>query len=63
MDQHGNAKNIPKIACGAENPLFWIVIEYRGPFSEGHESSFCWRSDRVTKVFIKHGRAKYNYMK
>jgi hypothetical protein len=36
-----------------ENQLwFWVVIPYRGPFSQGHEIRKCWRYDKDSFRFI-----------
>lgn len=43
--------------------FLWIVIEYRGPFTSGHETSACWRYDPQESVFVRFGDEEYNYTK
>jgi hypothetical protein len=45
-----------------EDLFFRIIIDYRGAFTEGHESSFCWRYDKSTAHFVQHGHKDYNYV-
>lgn len=51
--------NIPN----AEDLFFWIRVEYRGAFSRGHESSFCWRFHKGDRLFVQHGGDEYNYVR
>jgi hypothetical protein len=41
--------------------FFRIIITYRGTFTKGHESSFCWRYSRHASCFEPYGHEKYNY--
>jgi hypothetical protein len=44
--------------------FFQIVISYRGPFTKGHVSSFCWKlsvSDPNRLRLISYGGDEYNY--
>jgi hypothetical protein len=41
--------------------FFLVMIGYRGPFSEGHETSGCWRWDRQSAKMIEYGGDEYNY--
>jgi len=47
---------------GKDNTLFfWIIIGYRGPFTDGHEIRMCWRYDEATGRFIgPHGDETYS---
>ena len=46
--EHGN--QVPYLA---DNELFfWVIIAYRGPFSDQHETRICWRYDDSTGRFI-----------
>lgn len=45
-----------------EDMFFRVIIRYRGPFTEGHESSFCWRYNTHTNYFEPYGHEKYNYI-
>jgi hypothetical protein len=41
--------------------FFWIIITYRGPFTDGHETRACWRYHESTGRFVAaHGGADYN---
>jgi hypothetical protein len=41
--------------------FFWIVITYRGPFTDGHETRACWRYNESTGRFVAaHGGPDYN---
>ena len=42
---------------------FRVLVRYRGPFSSGHESSFCWRYDGNINRFNPFGGDEYNYVK
>ena len=39
-----------------ERLFFRIVVNYRGPFTEGHETSACWRYDRDQGFFVNAGQ-------
>jgi hypothetical protein len=43
--------------------FYWIIVEYRGPFSQKHESSFCWRFHKGEKLFVQYGGEEYNYVR
>lgn len=51
---------IPKIPQG-ESLFFWFKVKYRGPVTNGHETSACWRYDMETGQFVQYGGAEYNY--
>jgi hypothetical protein len=51
------------ISDGTADAFVWVVVTYQGPFSEGHETSACWRYDHRTKRLIQHGHQEYNYVK
>ena len=55
-----NYKFIPYVPTG-KGLFFWVVINYRGPITNGHESKFCWiyRAGR----FVPYGGTEYNYAK
>lgn len=46
-----------------EDLFFRVIIRYRGPFTEGHESSFCWRYNSHTNYFTPYEHENYNYTK
>jgi len=46
-----------------EDLFFRIIIHYRGPFTEGHVSSFCWIYNTHTNYFEPYGHEDYNYTK
>lgn len=46
-----------------EDLFLRVIIHYRGPFTEGHESSFCWRYNTHTNYFEPYGHDNYNYTK
>jgi len=46
-----------------EDLFFRVIIRYRGPFTEGHESGFCWRYNTHTNYFEPYGHEDYNYTK
>jgi hypothetical protein len=37
---------------GQNELWFWVIITYRGPFSDQHETRICWRFDEATYRFI-----------
>jgi hypothetical protein len=41
--------------------FFWVQIKYDGPFSKGHETSACWRWDRLNDRLTLHGGEEFNY--
>jgi hypothetical protein len=46
---------IPQI--GPYDDFFlWIIVSYRGPFTDHHETSVCWRWNEGDGRFIKHGK-------
>jgi hypothetical protein len=46
---------------GKEELFFWVIITYRGPFSDQHETRACWRYDEDTNRFIgPHGGREYS---
>jgi hypothetical protein len=36
--------------------FMWIILTYRGPFTDHHETSMCWRWEEGDRRFIKHGK-------
>jgi hypothetical protein len=50
----------PELAEG-ENFFFCARIKYNGPFSQGHETSACWRWDQTSSRLILYGGEKNNY--
>lgn len=54
---------IPEIKIPGTAWYFRVKIFYRGPFSNNHETSGCWRYDRETCQFIQFGGTEYNYTK
>ena len=50
----------PNIPEGREFYL-QICIKYRGPFTDKHEVSACWRYDQFIPQFLKYGGEEYNY--
>jgi hypothetical protein len=52
---------LPHLKPG-EYLYFRIIIEYRGPFTEGHESSFCWRWSERHSYMMRWGGRDYNYV-
>jgi hypothetical protein len=53
---------VPDLKRG-EELFFRVIIRYRGPFTEGHESSFCWIYNTHTNHFEPYGHEDYNYTK
>jgi hypothetical protein len=51
LDEHNNP--IPK-ATAYQDVFLWIIISYKGPFTDHHEISGCWRWDSADCRFIKH---------
>ena len=43
--------------------VFRVVIQYRGPFSKGHETAGYWRYDKYTDAFQRHGGEEHNYFR
>jgi len=39
--------------------FFWVIINYSGPFSKGHETSACWRWDDNSHRLVLH--EEYNH--
>jgi hypothetical protein len=49
---------------GSKTLFFRIIIAYRGPFTDGHETAACWRYDASTGRFEgNYGGEEYNYEK
>jgi len=40
-----------------------VIVNYRGAFTHGHETSACWRYSELTDSFVQYGRDDYNYVK
>lgn len=62
-DDETPAAAIPEIKDKSTTWFFRVLVFYRGPFSEGHETSACWRYDRELCQFVQHGGKEYNYTK
>ena len=45
-----------------EDLFLFIIVYYRGPFTKGHVSTFCWRYDHASDGFIAFGGQKYNHL-
>jgi len=43
--------------------FLYVIINYRGAFTAGHETSACWRYDEETDSLIQYGHDDYNYVK
>ena len=57
-----NGEFFPK--PGQEDLFLWVIVQYRGPFTDQHETSACWRFDHITRRFIgPHGGEQYNWHK
>jgi hypothetical protein len=55
-------QTIPK--AGQDDLFLWVICQYRGPFTDHHETSACWRFDHVSRRFIgPHGGEQYNWYK
>ena len=39
-------------ALGNNDLFFWVILLYRGPFTDQHETRMCWRYDLATGHFI-----------
>lgn len=50
----------PDIPEGEELSLR-IIVNYRGAFTRGHETSACWRYSVQDAMFLHHGGDEYNY--
>ena len=44
---------------GENEFFFWVIINYSGPFSKGHETSACWRWDDNSHRLVLH--EEYNH--
>jgi hypothetical protein len=44
-----------------QDVYLWIILTYRGPFTDHHEISACWRWEEGTRRFIKH--SEHNHEK
>jgi hypothetical protein len=49
-DENGQY-DTPVLTVGSEFFL-WIIINYSGPFSKGHETSACWRWDSDSRRLV-----------
>jgi len=38
-------------ALGDNDLFFWVILCYRGPFTDQHETRMCWRYDEATNRF------------
>jgi hypothetical protein len=48
-------------ALGDNDLFFWVIISYRGPFTDQHETRTCWRYDLATGRFIgPHGGSEFS---
>jgi hypothetical protein len=50
----------PDIPPG-EELFLWVIINYRGAFTKGHETSICWKYSSTEHMFLSHGGDQYNY--
>jgi hypothetical protein len=62
IGEAGREEVVPQLT-GQDDIFVWIVITYRGPFTDHHETSACWRYDGLTNRLIQHGGGDYNYEK
>jgi len=53
---------IPRLDDPKNDLFLWIIANYRGPFTGGHETSACWRYDRDSDRFVQYGHQDYNYI-
>lgn len=61
-DEHTPPGSLMEPILGdSEYLFFWVKIQYRGPFSETHETSACWRWDGDGARLIEYGGDEYNY--
>src|ERR1700674_1364911 len=44
---------------GQDDFFFWIIVTYKGPFTDHHETSACWRFDSGTNRLVNHGDGQY----
>ena len=44
-----------------EDAFFWLIVNYRGTFTVGHETSVCWKYDKAERLFLIYGGDEYNY--
>lgn len=58
---HRRGRVVPSLLQG-QRCFLRVVIYYRGPFSEGHESSFCWCWDDDSESMMRWGGREYNYV-
>jgi hypothetical protein len=42
-----------------EDIFLWVILAYRGPFTEGHETSACLRWNVGSARFVKHSTNSY----
>jgi hypothetical protein len=53
----------PNADFGRRELFFRVIVNYRGAFTEGHETSACWRYDQELRSFIQYGHGDYNYVR
>ena len=44
-----------------EELFLWIIVNYRGAFTKGHETSACWKFNFSEHMFLHYGGDEYNY--
>lgn len=49
-----NGQTVPTLKNG-ESLFLWIILTYRGPFTDQHETRACWLYNESTGRFIPHG--------
>jgi hypothetical protein len=48
-------------SLGNDELFFWVILLYRGPFTDQHETRMCWRYDTATGHFIgPHGGNEFS---
>ncbi len=62
FDMTSSGEVIPQLKEG-EDVFLWIIVSYRGAFTEGHETSACWRFDSLTNSLVQWGNDDYNYVR
>jgi hypothetical protein len=52
---------VPRLDDPKNDLFLWMIINYRSPFTKGHETSACWRYDRNIDRFVQYGHEDYNH--
>jgi len=54
----------PNVVLKAGEALFChILIRYRGPFTQGHKTSACWKMGPSDNSFVEFGHRDFNYVR